>query len=76
MEKNGTEILASGEVHGPAPAGSLSAWPTLELAFECAEGEDGRAGDFTASINGAVVASGNSNATAGMAALSSGWHIG
>ena len=98
VEKNGTEILASGELpagggrgrFGVAPvtnegdravrvatakavdAASLSAWHTLELAFECGVGEPG---DFTASIDGAVVMSGNTNATAGMAGLSSGWHV-
>ena len=90
MEKDGTEIVASGELlHGRTgvteEAGairvsatavgntaSLSAWHTLELAFEC---EGGDPGYFTASIDGAVVTSGNTNATAGMAGLSSGWHV-
>ena len=36
MEKDGTEIVASGELHGGVAAAdtSLSAWHTLELAFE------------------------------------------
>ena len=103
---NGTQTLASGELHGNASAVSLSAWHTLELAFECGSqavddvgaddaasgvlagggggGVDGGGGvgggggglqHFVASIDGVVVGSGKTNTTAGMAALSSGWHV-
>jgi hypothetical protein len=58
-------------------ANSLSAWHTLELSFGCAVGGSGSGGqnDFTAVIDGTVVARGRANATAGMAGLSSGWHV-
>lgn len=73
VEENGTDIIASGAVvvvheASTASATVLTAWHTLELAFD-------RVGDFTASIDGAVLTHGKTNATAGMAALSSGWHV-
>jgi hypothetical protein len=71
VEENGTLILASGELNGSAA--SLSVWRTLELAFGCSNSSGHKV--FTASIDGVVVGAGKTNTTAGMAALSSGWHL-
>jgi hypothetical protein len=82
VEEDGTSIIASGSDWLPtasaasmaSSATALSAWHTLELTFDGHTG-DHAAGMFTASIDGAVVTRGRTNATAGMAALSSGWHV-
>lgn len=78
VEQDGTRILANGVLNSNQShssnivARSLVAWHTVELAFEC---DGGDSGEFTAAVDGVVLASGSSNATARMAALASGWHV-
>ena len=65
LEEDGTKILSSGECSDC----SLSEWISLELDFTV----DGK---VAGSVNGKAIDAVDTNATAGMIALTTGWHVG